>query len=72
MTGGGVVGAGVTGVDITNTELWFIENRSSRSTLAWPGTGDVDISHEVQSPSQTWRHTIPLETRANCYSLRKL
>lgn len=52
MAGGGVVGAGISGVDIISVGLWLVEKKSSRSNPAQARAGDADISHEM-SPSQT-------------------
>lgn len=36
MAGGGVVAAGVSGVDITSNGLWLVEKKSNRSSQAKP------------------------------------
>lgn len=57
MAGGGVVGAGVSGVDITSIGLWPVEKKSCRSTPAQPRPGDADSSHEVNSVPARHRDT---------------
>lgn len=58
MAGGGVVGAGVSGEDITSIGLWLVEKKSSRSTSAQPRLGDAFPmkSRESQPDRDTQYH----------------